>query len=458
MPGINLYANMCTTELWNRERTAQYVAAGIAPPGLRISGAGCPGLMELVPCIQDQPPIPEGYVLPELDPAPWYDPAIPESKDFAGLHVLEAELSPALDRRLVQNIGHGGIITRARFAARTLTVRGALIGRTGCAVEYGLRWLTQALLGSFCGNCDGCDLTFLTCCPCQSTDACLVVIEDGRPVPYFRGTEESEWERGTDFVRQMYGAGVIAAPEVRAYHGKTGGCGCSTITEVEFTLGIGNPWLYRLETTLADEVPVGEIAEGECEDCSVVFVKCVDGGSVCPEVDDCGDDPDCTPMQKPPAGSVPTTECGCIPLMDKRTCVAVPADREWFEQVLIIELNAGSEPMRNVQIQAFQNPLQYDCCDPASANYFDDCSACATLLVNYIPAHGVLTFDSAARRVTLTCNGVTRNATKNLTTIEGLPFRWFELGCQDACVIFDVDCGNVASDATASIQAVGREL
>lgn len=459
MGGIETYLNMCGTEIWNRERTYQYARHGLV--STNIKQGSCASIPDLIACVEDQPPVPDGYRLPELDPAPWYDPAIPESWNFAGLLVLEAKLSTTLDRRLTQNIGHGGTLTRARFGGRTLDVHGVLLGKTCCAVTYGLRWLTQALLGSFCGECEGCDMTFLTCCPVDSgEDDCLVMFEDGAPVPYYRSSAPGslEWQRGSDFARQMFAAGLISGPDVVACHGSSCGCTCSNMTEVDFTIGIGNPWLYRLENVLASEVALGHDEEGECDPCAVTFVKS-DDCVFCPDPGDCGDDPDCgDPPIKPPVGNLPQNECGCIPLHSKRVCVPVPASTEWFEQALIIELYAGASPLRNVQIRAFQNPLGYDCCDAAITGYFDDCAACATLLVDYVPAYGTLVFDSAKRRVTLDCQGHTRSATKNLSTTQGLPFRWFEFGCQDSCVMFDVDCENVAADATATVRSAGREL
>jgi hypothetical protein len=459
MPGIDLYAHMCGTEVWNRERTSAYVEHGVRPQGVQFKAPGCSWTPELIACLEDRPPEPQGYQLPELDPAPWYDPTVPESWNFAGLIVLEAELSPALDRRLVQGVGHGAVLTRPRFAGRTLDVRGVLVGKTCCAAEYGLRWLTQALLGDACSGCDGCDITFLTCCPAsQGEDDCLVLYEGDTPVPYYRaapgGTQE--WERGADFARYMCGAGLLSGPEVVSRRGASCGCSCSSLTEVEFTIGLGNPWLSRPETTLVDAADIGG-----CSDfgCAITFVKGCTGGP-CASPEDCSDDPDCAGFTaKPPRGMLPTRECGCFPLTAKHTCFTIPADRDWFEQVLIVELYAGSGPLRNVALRTFQNPIGYSCCDGDDQSpYLDDCDACSTLFVDYVPPYGTLVFDSVHRSVTVTCANVTRPAAKNLSALDGMPFRWIELGCQQACMVVDVDCANVADDASITIKAAGREL
>lgn len=454
---------MCGTELWNRARLSAYMANGLSKAKLLCPP--CDGLAELIPCLDDAPPeqeapIADGYQLPELDPAPWYDPAAPESMNFAGLLVLETKLSPAVDRRMVQNVGHGATLTPVRFEGRTLYVRGLLIGKTCCAAEYGLRWLTQALLGNYCSACNGCSITFSTCTPSQVDDTteCLIVTEEGGArVPYFRETEDDEFERGTDFVRQMHNAGLLKGPEVLGYQGGScGSCGCAAMTEVEFTIGIGNPWLHRVEELVVTGTTIGGCLT---EDCVIIFdddPSCI--SDECAPGDLCADDPDCDLPNPPPLGRLPFNQCGCVPLVSQRNCFAVPADREWFEQTLIIEVHAGSEELRNVVIRAWQNPAALNCCAEESQSAFEDCAACATLLVGYVPANGILRFDSSVREVTITCANVTTRADRNVATVTGQPFEWIELGCTPACVAIDIDCGHTAADATASIWRVGREL
>lgn len=459
--------SMCGAELWNRERLAAYMRHGITPNGMTLRCEGCPGLSDLIPCIEDQPPSPAGYELPELDPAPWYDSAAPESRDFAGFLALEVTLSRPVDRRLVQNVGHGATLTRTKFQGRTLHVRGMLIARTCCAAEYGLRWMTQALLGNFCSQCDGCDITFLTCCPSSGdTSECMVVCETDEEtgaetcVPYFRETypEPTEWDVGTSFVRQMFGTGLLDGPEVVACHGpRCGSCACATVTEIEFTIGIGNPWLYTMDEELGSSPLLGCLDDPGC---TITFTddESCDTSTLCPSAATCDDDPEAPAPVRPPPARVPVNDGGCIPISSGRTCFTVPAYRDWFEQVLIVEVYAGSLPLRNLIIRAWHNPAGLDCCDEDNAAAFGDCDACATLLVDYVPAWGTLLFDSVRREVTITCNNRELPAAKNISTIDGAAFEWIELGCQDSCVMIDADCNNVAVDATVTISTAGREL
>jgi hypothetical protein len=454
MGGVELFADMCGTEVWNIERTAAYMRHGVSPAGTRYKGDGCPQLVDLAPLFTDSLAPTGGYELPETDPAPWYDPLVPESRNFAGVIVNSAVLSPAADRDLSQNAGHGAVLTRPRFRGRTLDVKATLVGKTCCAVTYGLRWLTQALLGAAEDSCDDCTLSFLSCCPATGgEDGCLVLLEDGSPVPYYRMGFEEEWQRGTDFARQVHGAGLLSGPDVVALHsGRSCGCGCGTITEVEFVVGLQSPWLNCLPSTVASDVAVGLCGGGD--DC-LEFVKCPSGSPGCPPLSTCDDDPACAETVPAPPVRPPRRACGCVPLVAERSLFAVPAASGWFEQVLVVELSAGSSLMRNVVVRVWPNPDGLECDDPDA---FPDCAAAGTLIVDYVPAGGTLRFDSAARKVTMTCDGFGRTAERNITTVDGLPFDWLTLGRGACCVAVDTDCTNVAEDASATLLTVRREL
>lgn len=448
MTGMRLFADLCGTELWNVERFRAYLANGVSPAGMRYKGSGCPALADLVPLLTGGDGPTGGYALPELDPAPWYDPLLPESQNFAGVLVTKATLGQPLDRDFFQNAGPGGTLTYPRLQGRTLDVEATLVGRTCCATQHGLRWLTQALLGGSPDACDECDMTFLTCCPCEPGDECLVV--DGEP--YYRPTPDDEWARGLDFGRQLKRVGVLQAPTVVGVSGRSCGCGCGPVAQVEFTLAASLPWVTTLGTTLEADLPVGG-----CDDDCIVFVKCTEeaAASGCPELSDCASDPVCASgAPEAPAFPAPRRKCGCVPLSALRTWVEVPAASAWFPQALKVEVSAGSELLRNLVLRVFDNPDGLPCEDGS----FPDCEASGTLLVDYVPAGGTFTFDSSARRATMECDGATWPADLNLSTVEGLPFGWLDLGSGAACLAIDSDCNNVADDASVTVTAVRREL
>src|SRR5690606_20259608 len=86
------YGHACGVERWNNERGGASRTGRPLPgiPCLRpatavVNDCGC----ETAHCLYcDQGSGEDGaYLSPELDDAPWYDPDIPESAEFAGLFV-----------------------------------------------------------------------------------------------------------------------------------------------------------------------------------------------------------------------------------------------------------------------------------------------------------------------------------------------------------------------------------
>lgn len=150
------------TEIVNDSRTAAYMQNGIKPGSLSISGdCGCSNVLALSGCDTE-------YTTPAEDNAPWYDPAIPESAEFAGFMTTGFEgLASTYTRSITESIADGATLGRSRFGSRTLTWKGFLFGSSCCGVAYGLRWLGKTLQGSnSCGNnCFGEDLELLVCCP-----------------------------------------------------------------------------------------------------------------------------------------------------------------------------------------------------------------------------------------------------------------------------------------------------
>lgn len=150
------------TEIVNDSRTTAYMRNGIKPGTMQVTGdCGCGSVLQLAGCDSE-------YTTPAEDEAPWYDPAIPESAEFAGFLTTEFEgLSSTYTRSITESIADGATLGRSRFGSRTLSWKGYLFGSSCCGVAYGLRWLGKTLQGTKnCGNnCFGDDLELLVCCP-----------------------------------------------------------------------------------------------------------------------------------------------------------------------------------------------------------------------------------------------------------------------------------------------------
>lgn len=453
---MDSYLSLGGNELVNASRLAAYVANGVFPSGFEFFCRGCDGLDAILPCVNSDPPI-GGYAVPELDPAPWYDAAAPESKNFAGLLVTSVTMSAPYSRTVTQNIRQGQTLGKLKLQGRTIVVHGWLVGKTCCGTQYGLRWLTTALGDQPCtgGDCGGVELDFLDCCPSVGSgeDDCLTT---GTGV-YVRPDADSEYERAEDFFRRLNGVGVIDGPNVLSCKGSSCGCGCSALTEVEFTLSSSSPYLNSFGTpVLVDEpAPVPCVEDPDCEITWVVCEPGTSGNDIdCPAPVDCLEDPNCPLPPLPPTPSIPINDCGCNPFQSSRLCAVIPSVKEWGSSTLNIDVYSGSSELRNLIIRVWQNPLALDCSD----SVFSDCSACSTLLISYIPPGSHLILSGETRSVTIECGGRSRNASQNVTNVDGQPFDWPDLTCSSACACIDFDCLNTSSDATVSITRIDREL
>lgn len=92
------------------------------------------------------------YVSPAIDPAPWYDPEVPESADFYGLYPLDVSGIDDSSRAssIVESTIDGGVPGRLRHASKTVVFSVALVGGSEKAVDYGAKWLRRTLLGDLC--------------------------------------------------------------------------------------------------------------------------------------------------------------------------------------------------------------------------------------------------------------------------------------------------------------------
>lgn len=435
------------TELVNIARTTAYLRAGYGPPGLKVDGeCDCPEdqLRILVGC--DALP----YSNPTDDDAPWYDAAIPESADFAGLYATSFEgLESTYTREVIDVFSGGGVLGRLRAAPRTLTWKGFLFGRTCCSVAYGLRWLTSVLRQSRCGaECGGEKLDILICCPPVDTDpldcGCGILPAPGIPA-------------ADDAFRTLYNVGLVEGPSIRSQRSASGRCGCSTIMEIEFSLVAGNPHLYRQPALLADNLT---FETGICPD----WLE-VSDPSECPPPDPgvftplcdvtptpVASDPNCAAPTLPPVFSVDES-CFCDPFAPTSLCVAVPASTFGmnFQGAPVFSIYSGSEPLRSTTIRLVENPLAGDC-DVVSA---DACNYCEFITIRYFPAFSTLTIDGVNRRVSITTPGGDVQPGEQFMVGN---YTWPLLECVDYCVCATIDGFTAAADATFSMSVYPQEM
>ncbi|MFM9594074.1 hypothetical protein ACKI16_24015 [Streptomyces scabiei] len=423
------------------------------------------------------------YTTPEEDGAPWYDPDVPESADFAGLRVLSVEgLDDYPVRRTVTNaVTGGGALGPARVMPRTITITGVLLGATCCAVEYGLHWLAEAVTGCVGNTCDGDCLTLFSCCPGEETP------EDFQ-VRRRRTLRRVALTQGPTVV-QRRGSGCT-----------TGECsrGADLIT-VEIVLTAATPWLWTDPTPLldvalpaddsddcvtwcvhgtgpvtscldvSDACPVGSVSAPVVEDdeaCDVAwpvaddpvtdpcagtcrFLPCVDELSRC-------SDPHCAPPVPPSPATLES--CYCLPLAVEREFYELDLSGRpgWSVDVPIITLRAGKDDLRNVTITFYKRPVGGDLLTCEEVAEMERCHPHSQFHVAYVPAGGVVTLDGQIGRSVVQC-GATCETSRDVYGPDGAPPTFAPLDCATFCVAVETDIMNPPSpNARLLLSVSGR--
>lgn len=382
------------------------------------------------------------YLTPALDGAPWYDEAVAESAEFAGLYVEEVTgFDSVVERELTDLAMVGGSLGPLRYRSRSLTVTGWLRAKTCCAAEYGLSWLAEALVGD--NGCDDCaigDLSMFRCCVPEG-------VSDPDPV---------------DYARLLHRVALVDGPKVVDRAGTCCADCSSTMLKVQFTLASESPYIFSDAEwiTFEENFNEGPFAYDWSLPCS----------GDCPEtpepwVPDCA--ADAPPAPQPFTFSQP---CYCEPWETMRRCASFDNARQWNEVTTYIEVKAGQDEVRNLKIVAFKNPLGRDCpCDYEADVDWRCVEPCASIGISQIPAGGKLVIDSRVRSVTLVLAG--GEAVPGMQFVssleEGAPFDWFDIGhCTNLCVVASIgaetsggceEVGDVTvPDAVISIGMVNR--
>lgn len=199
-------------EVSNDARTAAYVN-NIGLPGA-IMSQDCPC------AAYDQ-----GYDLPLLDPAPWYESTRPESADFLGFVSFNSRLTSP-HARTITSTQVGGQLDPLRFGTRSVLVTGTMLAVTPRGMAYGERWLAEILTGSPCnGNCEGNDLVYLPAC-----------------------SEDETYDADGEF-RTLVNVGISERPEFSNLEDLPE---CS-VQQATFALTSQMPWIYHPTTRCVDE-------------------------------------------------------------------------------------------------------------------------------------------------------------------------------------------------------------
>lgn len=419
------YLAFAGNELINNSRTSTYATA------LNITNVNCGPCDGLHRALYDLP-----YSSPDADNAPWYDPIVPESKDFAGLLGLEilGMSKTVAARGVVPLTERGAALHPLRRTHREIQVNAIALARTEQAMSYGLSWLASALRGNFCSSgCSGDQLClFTTCPPCP-------------PPPTDPLETDPCGDLSTQYWRELYNVGLLAMDEPQPVRRVSGGW----IASVTFTLAAGDPMIYREPTLMATGPQPSQ-----------VLPDYVDPGvpADCTESVDCLRDPTCPVPPAPVLAPVPVDVC--FPkgsFTAGRFVISLPQDRVpvWAEKVPLIYIRAGGQRMERLTIRWYGNPTDLDCND-----VLDPCAACAEVNIAAIPAGSTLTIDGRSEVASVDCPGGPGLITAEpvLYARGGAPFVWPVFSCNDGmCIEVIAKADTIAEDASIEIFYVVRE-
>jgi hypothetical protein len=393
------------------------------------------------------------YTTPD-DPdsqAPWYDPDVPASAEFAGFLLLSVDGVDdyPVARQVTNAVRGGGSLGPARVRPRTMTFSGLLLGATCCAVEYGLTWLAQVLQGCAGMQCGGDCVSMYDCCP---------------------GEELTPAQFNAQHRRTYRRVALTDGPKVtgRLGTGECGGGACSLgadIVSVEFTLVAATPWAYGDEVLLleapvprddSDDCIVWCLHQGspggpaECADGSCRLKACTDGTDGC-------SDPACSP----PAPPVPTSPdtCFCEALAVNQECydLDLSGRPQWIPDVPVISVFAGSTDLRRLRITIYERDESDEglACDEVAER--KRCDPHAEWTINYLAAGSTVTLDGQVGRPLLDCGGECSTASSVFGT-GGAPPAWPLLDCGTYCICLSTDAIlTPAADATVLISISGRQ-
>lgn len=394
----NGYFEFAGTEIINVSRTEAYAA-------------GAPGFIAVYENDALGPMLDETFTDPVTDDAPWYDEDRPETGDFYGCYPLDVTGidDSTSGASVTESVLDGGVVGRIRRATRAVVFNLVLVGKSDCAVEAGLKWLRDALVGGACfGRADE---------ACGGVEMCYLACEPTDP------------DGDLDYVlRSLRRCTVTTGPSVTAKMAMT--CGTNAWT-VQFTAIAGNPYEFSAEVPLIHgfmdpdvAIPYfgGVVPAGGAFDIDGDLAEEVE----CPvHVYVPVTDPDCPLVIAPP--EVPSVSLVCFDFPEtflRRSFTIPPASVPlWGEVVPRIRLRSRRET-RNLRVRFYADPNGDLDLDDISCNY------CGDLVVTYIPQNTSLILDAGDRTVYVEGpNGRKRRADSLISASDGGPYEWPELSC-----------------------------
>lgn len=206
---------------------ADIFSAG-SSPGSSLSALACqirlpyddtwPGLAEEIGA--------QSYAIEE---APWFDAARPESREFAGVWVMDADGfdSVPVSREVGEAICAGGVANKPRPTSRTVTFSALILASSNAGAEYGRNWLTGIL---------------------RLSDA-----RGGTTMSYFKAHPDGTAMSPTELRRTAFGVVMTSSPTVAEMAGLGGSARHrqASIYRVEWEMVWTKPYAYGYNQILS---------------------------------------------------------------------------------------------------------------------------------------------------------------------------------------------------------------
>lgn len=350
-------------------------------------------------CDGDTLGTPVAYSNPADDCAPWYDESIPESGQFLGFMIEDVVQNVVTSRTVRSRISSsgGGVIGPLRSKERRLDFTVLMFACNEPAMEYGFRYLNDALNAPGCedSGCDPCDAEFRDSCP--EVDNTVASLDRGRWI--------------------LHNAGAVDGPTWADAPTSQNAC---NIRRVKFSIASEFPWKFKPTVTECENVALdGYPADG---------AACVNWSDII-----CG-----------------VQEVSC----------SVTENLIIGETALIIEVTAGSVPLQHVQIAIRPDKFGYECNEGTRPVGYARVTPYDQIYIPYLPASAKLTYDTAVETIKVRLGGSNTdlNGSTFIATQEGKPPTYPAVRCGTFCISVAASECSVVGGPTVTIKSVHREI
>lgn len=390
------------------------------------------------------------YTTPKGDLAPWYDPAVPESADFAGILGLAITgVASTSTLTVTERLNDGAVAGRTRRAHRELHLSGAILAASEAGASYGMAWVSSALQQACTPDpsCNGGTAQLYAACPDQTEEVTL-----------------ARTLRGVKVLQSLSDPGTISQLTSSCVTGKQG-----WIWSTDLIIAAMDPFVYWPAHTFTTGAGQGFIPPTLWPTSSTWWVD--DGTTawampdcsqtpppgpdpVCAPVGQCLVDPTCPPPTAPPLPPIPTDPCTVVVPNDPLVCsinIDTTAMPTALPSVPVLQITAGSGDMRRTLIRYYKGHPGEGCNWP----HLDPCDIIGEHGMPYLPKGSTVTIDGANRTATVLCpDGSTANAM--LYDSRGPATTWPVLDCSTAYCVVVVTENTVAADAYVNLALLPR--